>query len=1043
MASDYKEIQIDNIRRYGTDIGRIGRMLLADRYDEKTHFVFELLQNAEDALRRLQKTANSRAVSFYLQRNALRVSHYGDPFTEKDVRGICGIDESTKAFNEIGRFGIGFKSVYAYTDRPQIHSGEENFAIEEYVRPLAVPGIQRGADETVILMPFERSSDSAYDEIGNALLRLGTPALLFLRYIDEISWRTELGESGQYLRESIDIDSNVRRVAIIGEQPGKEAADEEWLIFSRPVVAADRAEARPIEIAFSCVEDSTSKNKRIQRVERSPLVVFFPTAVETHLGFLLQGPYRTTPSRDNIPRDDAWNLSLVEQTASLLRTSLCWLRDHDMLDADVLRCLPLDSGKFGDNTMFAPLFVSTKDTLSAERLLPRDNDGFVAAPNARLGRTRELRRIFHPIQLSTLYGEESELFWLTGSITQDRTPELREYLMKELNVPEHTPEDVIRQLNREFLEAQSDTWVQGLYEFLNGQSALHRLLPDVPLVRLENGTHVAPKKDNQVSAFLPTEATTGFPTVRASVCASEAAREFLIALGLKEPDPVDDVIINVLPKYQNGQADDIGDAEYEGDISRILKAFGTDSQTQRKRLVDVLSKSRFVKSVDASDNSKHYMEPIRAYLSTQRLRNLLDGVKDIYFVDDSFACLQGERIRSLLEASGATRYLQPISVSTTFTNEEKRSMRVEAGCEDCTGGESVNDSTLRGLDGLLALLPELDSEACATRARLLWEALDELEERRGKNAFLGFYVWFYVYRRNAPFDARFVRQLSEARWVPDIDGTLRHPGFVSFESLGWKKHPFLESIVRFKSAEVDVLAQRLGIEPGMIELLRDAGIGTEDELRERLGLDADPVDTPESPLPSGGNRAETEFENDQAGGSGRVGGPNAQGSKSKGAADRPRSANAGAFISYIAVRSEDEETDPDGLAHENRMTLEEKAIEIILKSEPDWQRTPTNNPGYDLSRSDGHGRMKYCEVKAMTGTLDDRPVGMSRTQFDCACHYGEAFWLYVVERAGTSSDARIVRIQDPAGRARTFTYDRGWRAIDTPKGIPDHNNRPD
>ena len=27
---------------------------------------------------------------------------------------------------------------------------------------------------------------------------------------------------------------------------------------------------------------------------------------------------------------------------------------------------------------------------------------------------------------------------------------------------------------------------------------------------------------------------------------------------------------------------------------------------------------------------------------------------------------------------------------------------------------------------------------------------------------------------------------------------------------------------------------------------------------------------------------------------------------------------------------------------------------------------------------------RWCEVKAMTGTLDDRPVGISRTQFEWA-----------------------------------------------------------
>jgi len=36
MASNYQAICEDNRRQYGTDIGRIGPMLLADRYDDRT-----------------------------------------------------------------------------------------------------------------------------------------------------------------------------------------------------------------------------------------------------------------------------------------------------------------------------------------------------------------------------------------------------------------------------------------------------------------------------------------------------------------------------------------------------------------------------------------------------------------------------------------------------------------------------------------------------------------------------------------------------------------------------------------------------------------------------------------------------------------------------------------------------------------------------------------------------------------------------------------------------------------------------------------------
>jgi hypothetical protein len=112
------------------------------------------------------------------------------------------------------------------------------------------------------------------------------------------------------------------------------------------------------------------------------------------------------------------------------------------------------------------------------------------------------------------------------------------------------------------------------------------------------------------------------------------------------------------------------------------------------------------------------------------------------------------------------------------------------------------------------------------------------------------------------------------------------------------------------------------------------------------------------------------------------------------------------------------------------LALEEKAIKIILAREPELRRTPTNNPGFDLVAADSEGaQIKWVEVKAMTGTLQDRPVGLSRTQFDCARDHGSAYWLYVVERASDPDRVRIVCVQDPAGRARTFTFDQGWLSI--------------
>ena len=87
MPCDYESIRKNNIIRYGTDIGRTGRMLLADRYDDRAHFIYELLQNAEDAFARRVGWQGPRVVKFDLNAERLRVSHCGVPFDKRHQTG--------------------------------------------------------------------------------------------------------------------------------------------------------------------------------------------------------------------------------------------------------------------------------------------------------------------------------------------------------------------------------------------------------------------------------------------------------------------------------------------------------------------------------------------------------------------------------------------------------------------------------------------------------------------------------------------------------------------------------------------------------------------------------------------------------------------------------------------------------------------------------------------------------------------------------------------------------------------------------------------
>lgn len=1081
MSSDYVTIRRENEKRYGTDIGRIGPMLLADRYDDRTHFIFELLQNAEDSLKKRAEWAGPREIAFSLDSEDLTISHFGRPFDEADVRGICGIAESTKGEQSIGRFGIGFKSVYTFTDRPEIHSGAESFAIENYVWPTVAPPLERQVDETKIRLPLKPEDLTAHVDLEKGFRNLGPGSLLFLKHIEQISWSIKGGSSGVYMRSAPEwLDPNVRRITVIGQETGQPDFDETWLVFHREVFSADGKPVGAVELAFS-TGNGADADLTVRPIATSPLVVFFPTVLSTHLGFLVQGPYRTTPSRDNIPKGDPWNQHLVDQTAKVLIDAIRWLRDRGLWDISGLRCLPLNEELFPEGSMFAPLFEAVREALKTEPLLPRFGGGYVEASRAKLARTQEIRDLIDPSQIAALFGGGASA-WLSGDITRDTAPDVRDYVTDELGVGEVTPVSLLPRLSKAFLEAQQDDWILHLYEFLAGQgAALARRTDPPPLIRLTDGTHVTPLTNGKANAFLPAPFESDFPTVRQAVCASPEAIAFLRSLGLTEPDPVDDVIWNLLPKYRKSEID-VSDEDYAADIGRILKAFATDSAVRREKLLFQLRESYFVMVVDAGDGESYFSRPGDVYIATERLKSLFAQVPGILIVDDSYACLRGEPVRDLLEACGALRYLRPQHAPNALKWDERRKLRVEAGHEQTSGSkDNVVDWDLVGLKALIAALPTLPADQRLKRAQALWDSLSDLEDRRGHGVFTGVYSWTHYGTYRKEFPSCFIRTLNSASWVPDENGSLHRPSDIVFEALGWKENAFLASKIVFKPALLDELAREAGIDPATLDFLRRHSLTNLEELKARLGIedsseettekqtddsaDGEPAQHTSNPYDDAGDLYGDDMPTiapgtiDPNGGDSLPSGSGSGGSGSRSSGDRsgtgsswssdgesngiagggkanngsttgtrsPGKTSSRTFVSYVAAERDDEALDPDGLSQAARMKIEEVAIDRIITLEPQLSRTAAGNPGFDLFETDTNGApSRWIEVKAMSSSLEDRPVGLSKLQFDLAAQKGDAFWLYVVEWANDDKRSRILRIQDPARKAKTFTFDRGW-----------------
>lgn len=1090
MPSDYEAIRRENLEEYGHNRKGWRSRLLTELYDDRTHFLYELLQNAEDALRRLAGRGPSGRVRFTLANDSVRFSHFGDPFTTDDVEGVCGIAFSTKADDPaaIGRFGMGFKSVYEVTERPQIYSGDEHFAVEDYVLPIEIPQSELADGETVIVLPGRKGGPSQ-DELASGLARLGVRTLLFLREINEIAWSVEGEPSGVYSRPAEEaVGEGVRRVRVRAESDGEKPIEETWLVFSREVRNGDEESSR-VELAFR-VEADESGSDVITSIDDSRLVVFFPTAIETHLGLLIQGPYRTTQNRANVLWQDEWNQRLVGGTADLLVDALCHLRDRGLLSVHVFDALPLSRSHFPKGSHFAPLFDAVKDAVARERLLPTYLGEPVAASQARLTPSPGLRKLVARSRLAELVGANEPVAWLSGDIRRNTT--LHAYLRREHGVEEITASSFLRTLGKRFLEAQPDGWIRRLYEFLQRErrkdAALARALDDAyipPLVRLEDGTHTEPEDWSGDRLLLPTTPPSGLPnTVLPAVCDSELALAFLESLGVSEPDPVDELIPDVVPRYRNQGAMDL--SAHPDDLRRIVEIFNGASRSARDWLAEALRETYFIRAVDAGTPEPSFVRPHDVYLRTKGLRGVFDGVSGVLFPASPPKGVSAADMARLLEACGAWRTLASTESEASVISDwyskdyqdlagvspqERREMRRRAGEPEITEGrrETVTNRQFRGLKELLGHLPTLPAEDRATRAELLWDALRDAAEVPGQPGFRGNYNWFRRKERFARFDSASVRLLNETAWVPDRSGNLQPPSNVEFGPLGWRPDSFLESIIKFREPERTssraVAAKAIGVSVelmGSIEELKEQGV-SDDEIQDALALIA--ARRARTGLGSGGSTdgggADVGRSGDPAGpggvgglthmtggNGGAVAGPTGGGERTAGVGTEvggTRAANAGMragggrssgaggtrsrFVSYISVRTESEgDPDPDGLSDDKRKALEAAAISRILEEEPTLERTRTNNPGFDLYEVDESGtQVRWVEVKAMSRDMRSRPATMSHTQFDFARQKGEAYSLYVVEHAGTDA-ANIVKIRNPAGQASTYTFDHGWRA---------------
>lgn len=825
MITNYKEIAAENIKKYGTDIDKYGPVLLTGLYSDRTHFIYEIIQNAEDAGARIGKNVQ---INFNLFKDRLEVRHNGKLFDEADVRGICGLVEGTKKDNltQIGKFGIGFKSVYAYTNSPEIYSGDESFCIKNYVSPEAIEQIDISENETIFIFPFNHSevhSDQAFEEIANRLRNIGTRTLLFLKYIEEISWNIYKEESGIYIRE-VKTKEDYKEVYVlskVGEDEQNEKS-EEWIIFERlfKLDIFGKDDLR-IEIAFKNRKDKNGK-KIIVEAENCKLTVFFPTDKPTYLKFLIQGPYKTTANRENIPLGDEQNKFIIKETVELISECISRIKRLGYLDVNFLNILPIidpNSPSFEGELIYAEVYEKVKSKLlSDEELLPTNDGRYTKARDALLAGSKDLTEILNQGDIEFLFSKKN---WLSTEITNDRTKELRKYLLSELGINEIEFKNFAENISSEFLEKKSDEWMSRFYRQLLSQNALWRerilyhteegILRRKPIIRLKDNSHIAPYDESgNIQVYLPTEIKSEYKTIKNILIEDESSLQFLKELGVKKPDIFAEIKECVIPKYYEDKI--IGEKEYFEDLEKIITAFskGPDDNT-RKELLNQLSNLKFIKAINLISREEKLLKPSEVYLNTEELQKYFDGYEPSFFVSDKlYSKYEEDILTKFLKVVGVEDKPRRLEVKKILSGEEK----IRFISENIDGSPIMQNREISKTDyeyeGLLNIMKHINKDKSMLLWRMLLKSIEEFNSWIG-DFFKGRYHYEYRGISSSPFDAAFLIVLRKNPWLFDKDDKLKLPSEITF--------PELSDDYKKESRNIETLKEELKFKPNSFDQL--------------------------------------------------------------------------------------------------------------------------------------------------------------------------------------------------------------------------------
>jgi superfamily II DNA or RNA helicase len=310
-------------------------------YDRRQ--LFELVQNGADAM-----LESPGRIELIVTDTALYCANEGVPIDCDGVDVILSSNISNKRGAEIGRFGMGFKSVLGLTRNPSFFGSSGSFGFsqdlaEQHIRPISpdartlpilriaqVLDIAEEANDdptlesllrwatTVVRLPLTGN----YDWLAAAIKEFPPEFLLFAPHVRSLTLHDRREEGGE--KRVITVSRPAKNEIILGEQ-GREVRWKVFTVLLEPTKAAhedagDRVSRWKIPVNWAVPLERLAP--------RGSFWAFFPTKQQTTLSGILNAPWKTNEDRLHL-LPGAFNMQIIQAAARLVVDSLPHLVNPD------------------------------------------------------------------------------------------------------------------------------------------------------------------------------------------------------------------------------------------------------------------------------------------------------------------------------------------------------------------------------------------------------------------------------------------------------------------------------------------------------------------------------------------------------------------------------------------------------------------------------------------------------------------------------------------------------------------------------------------